>query len=147
MNIPRKLIVNTLATIAFVFLFLLPVLGFVTTTTEAGETSQSAVTHSNDYVFFIVQDNSEVPLAAAPSSDVSTYILWTGLASFAIVIIFMYSAWYLSVRRNLRELSDRMSPLERGAYTIPQGYLHPVRSYRLAREAEDTVASIYTRYI
>ena len=147
MNIPRKLIVNTLATIAFVFLFLLPVLGFVTTTTEAGETSQSAVTHSNDYVFFIVQDNSEVPLAATPSSDISTFILWTGLASFAIVIIFMYFAWYLSVRRNLRELSDRLSPLERRAYMIPQGYLHPVRSYRLAREAEDTVASIYTRYI
>lgn len=147
MNIPRKLIVNTLATIAFVCLFLLPVLGFVTTTTEAGETTQSAVTHSDDYVFFIVQDNSDVPLATAPTPDVSSYILWTGLASFAIVILFMYFAWYLSVRRNLRELSDRLSPLERSAYIIPQGYLHPVRSYRLAKEAEDTVASIYTRYI
>ncbi|MCR5301092.1 MAG: hypothetical protein K6E49_01480 [Lachnospiraceae bacterium] len=146
MNITRKILVNLLATMAFVFLFLFPILGFVTTTAVADETTGSAVSTSQDYVFFIVENN-DVPLAAAPSADVSSYILWIGLASFVLVIVFIYSSWYFSVRRNIRELSERLSPAERGAFVIQQGFLHPVRSLRLAREAEDTVASIYTRYI
>ena len=147
MNNPRKIMVNALATIAFIFLFLLPILGFMTTTTEAGQTAEGATAHSGDYVFFIVSNNSDVPLAAAPSVNASSYFLWIGVASFAVMVIFMYSAWYLSIRRNLHELSDKLSPLERGAFMINKGFLHPIRSYRLAREAEDTVASIYTRYI
>ena len=146
MNNPRKILVDILAAIAFVFLFLLPVLGFMTTTAVAGETSEIAASGSQDYTFFIVQTN-ETPLAAAPSADLSSYILWIGLASFALIVGFIYSTWYFSVRRNIRELSERMSPMERRAFVIPQGFLHPIRSYRLEQEAEDTVASIYTRYI
>ena len=142
----RKIFVNTMATVAFAFLFLLPVLGFMTTTTTAGETSESGAISPQGYVFFIVENN-ETPLAAAPSADVSAYILWIGLGSFAVIVMFMYSAWYFSVKRNIRELTDRLSPMERGAFVIRQGFLHPIRSYRLAQEAEDTVASIYTRYI
>lgn len=146
MNITRKILVNLLATIAFVFLFLLPVLGFKTATTEADQTTASAVSTSQDYVFFIVENN-DVPLAAVPAADISSYIFWIGLASFTLTIIFIYSSWYFSVRRNLHELSARLSPSERRKFVISQGFLHPVRSLRLAREAEDTVASIYTSYI
>ena len=148
MTVKRKVIVNILATIAFIFLFLLPVLAFMSTTTQAGATSETAVTHTGDYIFFVVSDNNDVPLAAAPTvSNVSTYILWVGLASFAIMITFIYSAWYLSVRRNLREMSRKLSPVERKAFAISQGYLHPIRSYHLAKEAEDSVASMYVNYI
>ena len=147
MTVKRKVIVNILATIAFIFLFLLPVLAFMATTTQAGATSESAAVTSGDYIFFLVDDNNEVPLAAAPTMTNAAYILWIGLASFAIMIGFIYSAWYLSVRRNLREMSYKLSPLERRAFKISQGYLHPIRSYRLAKEAEDSVASMYVNYI
>ena len=142
----RRLSVNILATIAFVFLFLLPVLAFRTTEISADGTEQTASVHTGDYVFFVVQ-NEEVPLAAAPSADTSAYILWIGLASFTAMIIFFYSAWYLSVRNNIRELTDRLLPVERKAFFQAQGYFHPIRSYRLAREAEDTVASMYVNYM
>ena len=147
MTVKRKVIVNILATIAFIFLFLLPVLAFMATTTQAGATSESAAVTSGDYIFFLVDDNNEVPLAAAPTMTNAAYILWIGLASFAIMIGFIYSAWYLSIRRNLRELSYKLSPIERGAFKISQGYLHPIRSYHLAKEAEDSVASMYVNYI
>lgn len=146
MTVKRKVIVNILATIAFIFLFLLPVLAFMATTAQAGATSESAA-YTGDYIFFVVNDNTDVPLAAAPTTTNAAYILWVGLASFAIMIGFIYSAWYLSVRRNLREMSYKLSPLERRAFKISQGYLHPIRSYRLAKEAEDSVASMYVNYI
>lgn len=146
MNVTRKIIVNLLSTVAFVCLFLLLVIGFFASTAQAGSTAQTAASQSGDYVFFIVQ-NEDVPLAAMPATDVSTYILWIGLAAFAITILFIYSAWYLSIRKNIRELSYKLSPIERRAFKISQGFFHPVRSYQLAKEAEDTVASMYVNYI
>ncbi len=141
----RKIIVNILATIAFVFLFLLPLLAFMSTTTQAGATEGSAAEFSGDYVFFVVQDSNDVPLAAAPTSatDMSSYIIWISLASLAVMIVFTYSAWYLNIRKILTELSYKLSPNERGSFNIPQGYLHPIRSYQLAKEAENSVASMY----
>ncbi|MCR5672267.1 MAG: hypothetical protein K6F87_00955 [Lachnospiraceae bacterium] len=147
MTFKRKVIVNILATVAFIFLFLLPVLAFLATTTQAGSTEETAMMHTGDYIFFVVDDSSDVPLAAAPTTNVSSYVLWVGLASFAIMIMFIYSAWYMSVRKNLRELSFKLSPVERKAFSISQGYLHPIRSYQLAKEAEDSVASLYVNYI
>lgn len=146
MTVKRKIIVNILATIAFVFLFLLPILGFMATETAAGQTSADVTTHSGDYVFFIVS-NDDVPLAAAPSTDISAYILWIGLASFALMMLFVYTSWYLSVRRNLGEMYGKMSSVERRAFRLSNGFFHPIRSYQLVREAEDTVASTYARYI
>ena len=138
--------VRILATMAFAFLFLLPIISLSATRTEAGETVQSAASHSGDYVFFIVQ-NEEVPLAAAPSFDnVSSYILWIALASFVLTIAFVYSTWYLSVRKNICELTGKLSPAARRSFRMASGFFHPIRSYRLAKEAEDTVASMYFNY-
>jgi len=146
MTVKRKIIVNILATIAFGFLFLLPVVGFKTTEVNAVMTAENAASYSDDYVFFVVQNN-DTPLAAAPTTDISSYILWVGLASFAIVMLFVYSAWYLSIRRNVWELSNKLSPLERRAIKVSTGFFHPVRSYHIAKEAEDSVASMYVNYI
>ncbi len=141
MTIKRRIMVNTLATIAFAALFLLPVIGFVATETNATQT-ESAVTQSDDYAFFIVQNN-DVPLAAAPKADLSTYIMWIGLASFVVVMLFVYSAWYVTTQNNIRELTSKMTPFERRSFKIGAGFFHPVKCRRLAREAEDTVASMY----
>ena len=141
MTAKRKLIVNFLATVAFIVLFLLPILGFMANETGASETAQSAVS-SGDYVFFVVQ-NDDVPLAAAPSAGSSSYLLWIALSAFVLMIFFIYSAWYLSVRRNLNELSYKLSPSERRALTVSNSFLHPFRCYQLSKEAEDTVASLY----
>lgn len=145
MNITKKILVNILATLAFISLFLLPVIAFSASKTQAGATEES-VSGSGDYVFFIVE-NEEVPLAALPSANASSYILWVGLAAFAITMMFVYFAWYLSIRRNVRELCRKLTPAERRAFLISRGYLHPIRSYQLAREAEDTVASMFVKYI
>lgn len=145
MTVKRKIIVNILATIAFTALFLLPVIGFMTTETTASSTPGRADSYSGDYVFFIV-DNGDVPLAAAPEVDISSYILWGALFSFIIVILFIYSAWYLTTRRNILELSSKMTPFERKAFSIASGYFHPIRCRRLAREAEATVASMYINH-
>ena len=137
----RKIIVHTLAAIAFTALFLLPVIGFKAVETNAVQTVDSA-TSTGDYIFFVVQ-NDEVPLAATPSTNVSAYILWVALAAFVLMILFVYSAWYLTMCRNINELSYKLSPVERRAVRISQSFFHPVRCYRLARETEDTVASMY----
>ncbi len=138
----RKILVNILALIAFTFLFLLPIIAFMSTTTQAGATSENAAAFSGDYVFFVVQNN-DVPLAAAPSTDMSSYIVWISLALLTVMIVFTYSAWYLNIRKILTELSYKLSPNERGSFNISQGYLHPIRSYQLAKEAENSVASMY----
>ncbi len=140
----RKIIVNVLATIAFIALFLLPVLGFATEI-NADATAQSAVS-SGDYVFFVVE-NGDVPLAAAPTSNFSSYVLWIALGYFALLMLSIYSAWYLTMRRNIRELSDKLMPMERKAFNIPQSFFHPIRCRRLARDVENAVASTYARYM
>ena len=144
MSVKRKLVVYTLATIAFIFLFLLPILGFMATDINADQTAQTA-SFSNDYVFFVVQ-NGEVPLAAAPHTDVSSYILWVALASFILTIGFIYSGWYLSIRRNTWELSGKLSVDKRKKLKMTTGFLHPIRAYQLSKEAEATVASMYINY-
>ena len=146
MTVKRKIMVNLLATIAFLFLFLLPLIGLRATEVNAVSTTESAAAYSDDYVFFIVQ-NDEVPLAAAPSTNISTYIIWVSLASFVLMMFFVYSAWFLSIRRNIWELSNKLSPLERRNIKGLTGFFHPVRSYHLAKEAEDSVASMYMNYI
>ncbi len=146
MTFKRKIFVDLLATIAFAFLFLLPVLGFKATEVGADLTSQSAAAYSGDYVFFVVQ-NDDVPLAAAPSTGMSSYILWITVASFAVMMLFVYSAWYMSVRRNIYELSGKLAPLERRELMNSTAFFHPVRSYHLAKEVEDSVASMYMNYI
>ena len=145
MSIKRKITVYTLATIAFIALFLLPLIGLSPRNTQAGATEQAAVS-SGDYIFYIVENN-DVPLAAAPSADVSVYVFWITLAALAVMILFVYSTWYLSISRNLGELSGRLSPSERKAYNIPYGFLHPVRLYQLEKEAEDIVVSRFSKYI
>ncbi len=145
MSLKRKITVYTLTAIAFIALFLLPLLGLSADITQAGATDQAA-TSSGDYIFYIVENNN-VPLAAVPSADASVYVIWVTLAAFGLMLLFVYSTWYLSIRKNLGELSGRLSPMERRTYNIPYGFLHPVRSYRLEKEAEDIVVSRYSNYI
>ncbi len=144
MAFKRRLVVHILATIAFIALFLLPVIGFFAAETNASSTAESASVSSGDYIFFIVENN-DVPLAAAPApkADISSYILWIGLLSFGVIIAFVYCAWYVTTRNNIRELTYKMTPFERNAFNIASGFLHPIKYSQLAREAEDTVASMY----
>ncbi len=141
----RRKTVYLLSAIAFFVLFLFPLLSLKTTVVSADATESSAAVHNGDYVFFVVQ-NEEVPLAAAPTSNDAAFIIWVGLASFAAVIIFIYSAWYMSVKSNIRELTERLLPNERKMFYSKQSFFHPIRSYRLSKEAEDTVASLYFSY-
>lgn len=147
MPLKRRIIVYILATIALVVLFLLPLMSFFAVGAHAVDTDQTAVS-SGDYVFYIVENN-DVPLAAAPTADVSVYMFWITLACLTITILFVYSAWYLSIRKNIGELSGRLTLTERRTYDAQQqyGFFHPVRSYRLEREVEDIVVSRYSRYI
>ncbi len=138
----RRIIVNILASISLTALLFLPVLGFMTTETIASSTVESASSHSGDYVFFIV-DNGDVPLAAAPKTDVSSYIVWAVLAAFTVMIMFIYTAWYFTTRRNIYELSSKIPAFERKGFLAGSGFFHPIRSRRLAREAEAAVASMY----
>ena len=146
MNVKRRMMVSILAAISAAVLFIFPVLGFMVTETIASSTSESAVSYSDDYVFFIV-DSGDVPLAAAPKTDISTYIMWSGLVSFVVMVLFIYTAWYLTTRRNILELSDKMTPFDRKAFSVTSGFFHPIRCRRLAREAEATVASMYMNYM
>ncbi len=145
MNVNRKITVYILATIAFAALFLLPLMGFSAVGAKAGSTIETA-SSSGDYIFYVVE-NSEVPLAAAPAGEASAYVLWFTAVSMAIMIFFLYSTWYLSIRRNLGELSERLPLTERGNFNVACGFFHPVRSYRLEKEAEDIVVSRYSKYI
>lgn len=145
MSLKRRISVYILAAIAFITLFLLPIIGLSAVRAQAGATDQTAVS-SDGYVFYIV-DSNDVPLAAAPSADVSVYVFWITLAAITVMVLFVYSTWYLSIRRNLFELSGRLSLSERRAYDLHYGFLHPVKSYRLEKEAEDMVVSRYSRYI
>ena len=141
MTLKRKISVQVLSTIAFIVLFLLPMTGFMAKEANAVQTAES-MTSNGDYIFFVVQ-NEEVPLAAAPTGDVSSYILWVALAALLITIAFIYSAWYMTMRRNINELSYKLTPAERKAIQVSQSFFHPIKSRRLAREAEAMIASMY----
>ncbi len=144
MSVKRRILVYSLAAIAFTFLFLLPITGFLSTETNAGQTAESA-SYSGDYVFYVVQ-NGEVPLAAVPHTDASSYIVWVSLASFVLTVLFIYSGWYISIRRNTWELSGKMSIANRRKLKMTSGFFHPIRAYQLSKEAEATVASMYVNY-
>ncbi len=146
MTVKRKVFVNLMATIAFIVLFLLPLLGLMTTNVTADVTAESAGSHTGDYVFFIVQQD-EVPLAAVPDTGMSPSVLYIALAYFSLMMLFVYVAWYMSVRRNMNELSARLLPGERNRYMVPQGFFHPIRCYRLSKEAEDAVASTWANFL
>ena len=143
----RKITVDVIIIIALTLLLLVPLLGLSPIRTTAGETADTVKAHSGDYVFFIVSDGEDVPLAASPTTENPSYVLWICLTSAALMILFVYTGWYLTIRKNLRELSGRLLPSERRAYRVEQGYFHPIRCYQLAREAEDQVASIYNSYL
>ncbi|MBR4573674.1 MAG: hypothetical protein IKO16_02075 [Lachnospiraceae bacterium] len=146
MSAKRRIAVHVLLAISFFILIALPMMALSAVNTSADSTPEEAAVHTGDYVFFIVENN-DVPLAAAPTVESSAYILWICLASTMIMILFVYSAWYFSVQKNIRELSGRLRPSERRSFFIPQSFFHPVRFYQLSREVEDTVASIYNHYI
>ena len=141
----RNITVHVLIVFAFIVLMLIPMLGFTAASVTADETAQTAVSHSGDYVFFIVEQ-SDVPLAAAPMTSTPSYVFWICLSCALLMIMFVYTGWYLTVRRNIAELTARLLPSERKAYQVTQGFLHPVKCYQLAREAEDQVSSIYNKY-
>ena len=141
----RKITVDLLIVIALTILLLIPMMWLSAVKATADETTQTVAASGGDYVFFIV-DQGDVPLAAVPSTGDPSYVLWICLSSAALMVVFIYTGWYLTVRKNLRELSDKLLPVERKAYRVTQGYLHPIRCYQLAKEAEDQVASIYNKY-
>ncbi len=142
----RKITVDVLIIIAITILLLIPMLGFSPLKTTADETAGTATEYADDYVFFIVDNEKDVPLAAVPTTGNPSYVLWICLTSAALMGLFVYTGWYLTIRKNLRELSSRLLPSERSAYHVEQGYLHPLKCYQLARDAEDQVASIYNKY-
>ena len=138
----RIVAVRILAAIAFIVLFLLPIIGFMATDTNAVETEEAASMHSGDYVFFIVQ-NEDVPLAAVPMSDSASPVIWGCLAFLVIVIMSVYSAWYISTRRSIMEISDTLLPSDRRFFSDSRSFFHPIRSYQLAKYAEDSFTSLY----
>ncbi len=142
----RRITVQALIAFTFIILMLIPMLGFSVVNVTADETAQTAVSHSGDYVFFIVEQQ-DVPLAAAPSLGTPSYVMWVCISCALLMVLFVYTGWYLTVRKNIAELTSRLLPSERSAYIVEQGFLHPVKCYQLAREAEDQVASIYNKYL
>ena len=141
----RKITIQLLIVFALTILLLIPMMWLSAVRATADETTQTAAVSGGDYVFFIV-DQGDVPLAAVPTTGDPSYVLWICLSSAALMVLFVYTGWYLTVRKNLRELSDKLLPMERKAYRVTQGYFHPIRCYQLAKEAEDQVASIYNKY-
>lgn len=139
MTLNRRITVYALAATAVIALYLILITGLNTIVANATATGEFA-SSSGDYIFYIIENN-EVPLAAVPAKNASVYILWITLASFAVMIIFMYLAWYLSTRRTVRELTGRLTPAERRACMVSNDFLHPVKLFRLEKEAEDMVIS------
>ena len=141
----RRIMVQLLLVFALAVLFALPMMWMSAIRATADETAEAATAHSQDYVFFVVEEG-DVPLAEAPSVATPSYVLWVCLASSALMILFIYTGWYLTVQKNIRELSGRLLPSERRAFYVAQGFLHPIKCYQLSREAEDRVASIYNYF-
>ena len=112
--------------------------------TKADTTAQSVGNSANnDYVFFII-DNEQAPLAAIPTELSTRYIPWFTLTVIVFIAIFIYISWYLNIRSNLWELSGKLPPAKRYALKRSMGFFHPVRSYRMCKEAEQDVVSIYS---
>ena len=141
MTFSRRFFVYSLATMALIALFLLPVIGFKAIETGAAQTAES-MSSNGDYIFFVVQ-NDDVPLAEAPATNVSSYILWVAVIALALTIAFIYSTWYLTMRKNINELSYKLSPAERRSIQLSQSFFHPIKCRRLARETEANIASMY----
>lgn len=136
--------INFICTISFVILCLIPLMGFIKATVSADPTKPSVTSQADDdYLFFIV-DESETPLAAIPSNSSYYYVIWIVAGLICMFLLFVYTSWYLAIRKNLWELSGKVSPIERNALTAPKGFFHPIRSYRLYKEAENEVARLYS---
>lgn len=135
----RKSITGFLITLIVIILISIPIVGAFELNVGADEPTQSIQTFNDgDYVFFIV-DEGEVPLAAAPSTiDPSPFLLSLVILALA-VCIFGYSAWYLTIRNSVGELSNMMSPSERRILCNANSYFHPIRSYLSVKEAEHSI--------
>lgn len=129
--------------IAFLVICLIPIMGLIKTTVNADSTISEISSQSDDYVFFVVSEN-ETPLAAIPSDQSYSYFIWIVLGTLVMFTFFVYTSWYLTIRKNLWELSGKFSPAERNILKSPNGFFHPVRSYRLYKEAETEVATLYS---
>lgn len=130
--------------IAILIICLIPISGMINTTVNADSTSSQIVSDADDdYVFFVV-DEGRTPLAAIPSDQSFSYLIWIVAGTLCMFVLFVYTSWYLTIRKNLWELSGKVSPIERKALKTPNGFFHPIRSYRLFKEAEHEVASFYS---
>ena len=140
----KSKMIDLICTISFVLLCLIPLMGLIKTTVIAGSTSSTVTSESgNDYLFFIVEE-SETPLAAIPTNSSNYYVIWIVCGLICMFLLFVYTSWYLAIRKNLWELSGKVSPIERKILTAPNGFFHPIRSYRLYKETENEVARMYS---
>lgn len=136
-------VINILITILLLIIVSIPFTVLIREDVSAISTSDEVTSYDDDYVFFVV-DEGQTPLAAIPAQQSSPYLWTIVITTLLVFMVFTYSSWYLSIRKNLWELSGKLPSVERNALKVPNGFFHPLRSYRLCKEAEHSVASVYS---
>ena len=111
-----------------------------------GASSNVVVTSSEsssdeDYTFILIEEE-DIPLAAAPSSVASNVTAAVVGLIFAS-ITFGYLYWYLVIRKNIFELTVALSPAERKEIYKNVNIIHPRKVLYAQREAEAYVAKKY----
>lgn len=104
-------------------------------------TSGDTKSSDEDYTFVLI-DEEDIPLAAAPksvSSNVTAAVVGLILASITLG----YFYWYMMVRRNIAELAVALSPSEKDEIYRNVRITHPRRLLDAEREAEAYVANKY----
>ena len=137
-------IVNIAIAFIMLIIIMIPVTIMLKTDVNAVSTSDEISSYDDgDYVFFIV-DKGETPLAMIPANQSSHYVFGIVIFTLCVFAFFIYSSWYLTVRMSLWELSGKLPSAKRKSFKVPNGFFHPVRSYRLCKEAEHDVVSVYS---
>lgn len=104
-----------------------------------------ANTHSDNYTFVILDDES-VPLAASyNTSDTpsATTLLFTFSFILVVIMVFGYLFWFYINKSSIIRLSAMLTEPKKTELLSSISILHPIKLKMLKSEAETDVANIY----
>ena len=146
-----KLVMNVMAFIVAAFLLSLPITFMIDSSAKAAEGTSDKANADGTYVdemgedyIFVVLEDEEVPLAAAPTHTYSHLALSLVVCiSLIIMLGVAYVSWYSMVRKNISNYSYLIPDSELKALVPARAFAHPIELHQAEFEIRYRAANKY----
>lgn len=147
-----KFVLSVLSVIATAFLLSIPLSFMIDSVASAANAGQNNVNISSSYVdeagddyIFVVLDNEEdVPLAASPTyNNKSTALGIVVCVSLIAMLGVAYISWYSMVRKNIKNYSYLIPDSELKSLVPAKAFVHPVELHEAEYEVQYRAANKY----